>query len=162
MSMFTKVTLSGRADKRARRGAALVEAALVLPLVLMFLFGILEYGRYVMMRQVLTNAAREGARYAQIHTQPVTVNSTTSGNATADVTNVINKALAGQKLSGQTVSIYAADSQGNNVGSWNNAQIGQCVCVEIQGNYPVIVSQLLFMPVSIPVTAKSVMRTESN
>jgi Flp pilus assembly protein TadG len=157
------ITLSNRhRSKRARRGAALVEAALVLPVVLMFLFGILEYGRYVMMRQVLTNAAREGARYAQIHTQPLTVGSTTSGNTTTDVTNRINQALAGQKLSGQTVSIYAADSVGNNIGIWNNAQNGQSVCVEINGSYPVIVSQLLFMPISIPVTAKAVMRTESN
>jgi Flp pilus assembly protein TadG len=151
-----------RANRRGRRGAALVEAALVLPVVLMFLFGILEYGRYVMMRQVLTNAAREGARYAQIHQQPLTVGGTTKGNATTDVNNVVNKALAGQHLSGQAVSIYAADSLGNNVGAWANATNGQCIAVEITGTYPVIVSQLLFMPVSIPVTAKAVMRTESN
>ncbi|MGD9723026.1 MAG: TadE/TadG family type IV pilus assembly protein [Pirellulales bacterium] len=145
-----------------RRGGAIVEAALVLPLVLMFLFGIMEYGRYVMMRQILTNAAREGARYAQIHTQPLTVNGTTSGNATSDVQAVINKALAGQSLSGQTVSIYAADSQGNNVGTWTNAQVGQSVAVQISGNYPVIVSTLLRLPLTLPVTARAVMRSESN
>jgi Flp pilus assembly protein TadG len=145
-----------------RRGAALVEAAMVLPLVFMFLFGILEYGRYVMTLQVLTNAAREGARYAQIHTQPVTVGGTTSGNATADVTNRVTQALGGQSLSGQTISIFAADAQGNNQGTWTNAQVGQSVAVEITGNYRVLISNILQMPVTIPVVARAVMRTEGN
>ena len=147
---------------RRRRGASVVEAAIVLPVVCMFVFGVLEYGRYVMTLQVLTNACREGARYAMIHPQPVTVAGTTYGNATSDVQTIINKALAGQQLSGQTVSIYAADSVGNNIGSWTSAQVGQSVCVQITGNYNTIIPTLLQLPSSIPVTARAVMRTESN
>jgi Flp pilus assembly protein TadG len=160
--MNKQSTSCRRSSRRARRGGAVVEAALVLPVVLMFLFGILEYGRYVMMLQVLTNAAREGARYAQIHTQPVTVGGTTSGNATSDVTNVVNKALAGQQLSSQTVSIYASDTQGNNLGTWTNTQAGQSVCVQISGNYPVIITSFIKLPITIPVVARAVMRSESN
>ncbi|MEX2114271.1 MAG: TadE/TadG family type IV pilus assembly protein [Pirellulales bacterium] len=160
--MNTPSQIQRRSANRWRRGGAAVETALVLPLVLMFLFGILEYGRYVMMLQVLTNAAREGARYAQIHTQPVTVGGTTSGNASSDVYAVINKALAGQQLSGQTVSIYASNSTGTSLGSWNNAQTGQSVCVEITGNYPVVISNFIKLPLTIPVTARAVMRSESN
>lgn len=148
--------------QRGRRGVSAVEAAIVLPVVVMFLFGILEYSRYVMMLQVLTNAAREGARYAQIHTQPVTVDGVTSNNTTNDVKNVVDRALAGNQLSGQNVAIFAADAQGTNLGTWTNTQAGQSVCVEITGNYPVITPQLLFMPTSIPVTARAVMRSESN
>jgi Flp pilus assembly protein TadG len=151
-----------RGGRKQRRGATAVEAAMVLPIFLIFLFGIMEYGRYVMMRQVLTNAAREGARYTQIHTQPVTVAGVTAGNATSDVTNVVNRALAGQSLSGQSVQIYASDAQGNNLGTWTNAQAGQSVCVQITGNYRAILPQLLFMPTNIPVTARAVMRSESN
>jgi Flp pilus assembly protein TadG len=135
---------------------------MVLPIFLIFLFGIFEYGRYVMMRQILTNAAREGARYAQIHTQPVTVDGVTKGNATSDVTNVINQALAGHGLSGQSVSIYSCNAQGSNPGTWTNAQIGQSVAVEITGNYRPILPSLLFMNSNIPVTARAVMRSESN
>jgi Flp pilus assembly protein TadG len=145
-----------------RKAAALVEAAMVLPIVCMFLFGILEYCRYVMTLQVLTNACREGARYAMIHPQPVTINGTTYGNATSDVQAVINTAMGGQSLSGQTVSIYAADSLGNSIGSWNNAQAGQCVCVQISGSYKPIIPTLLRMPTSISVNTKAVMRSESN
>ena len=47
-----------------RRAAATVEFAVVVPVLLVFVLGIIEMGRLVMVAQVNTNAAREGARYA--------------------------------------------------------------------------------------------------
>lgn len=47
-----------------QRGAAMLETALVLPLVLLVAVGIFEFGRAYQHWQVLTNAAREGARVA--------------------------------------------------------------------------------------------------
>jgi Flp pilus assembly protein TadG len=145
-----------------RRGAAAVEAALVLPVVCMFLFGVLEYGRYVMMMQLLTNAAREGARYAMIHPAAVTIAGTTYGNANSDVTNAVNIAMGGQALSSQTISIYLSDTLGNNIGTWTNAQAGQSICVQISGNYVPVVWKLLQLSSTFPVSVKSVMRSESN
>ena len=49
---------------RRERGAALLETALVLPLVLLVAVGIFDFGRAFQTWQVLTNAAREGARVA--------------------------------------------------------------------------------------------------
>ncbi len=49
-----------------RRGATLVEFALVMPVFLMFLFGIFEYARYLMMHQLLHNAARDAARWGVV------------------------------------------------------------------------------------------------
>jgi Flp pilus assembly protein TadG len=49
-----------------RRGQALVEAAMVLPLLLLLLVGIMEIGRAWNIRQVVTHAAREGARAAAV------------------------------------------------------------------------------------------------
>lgn len=46
------------------RGAALLETAIALPLVLLVSVGIFEFGRAFQTWQVLTNAAREGARVA--------------------------------------------------------------------------------------------------
>ena len=54
------------APTRRRRGAAVVEMAFVLPIFLMFLFGIFEYARFLMMHQVLHNAARDAARWAVV------------------------------------------------------------------------------------------------
>lgn len=45
-------------------GQTLVEFALVLPLFILLLFGLLDVGRYVYMNSVLSQAAREGARLA--------------------------------------------------------------------------------------------------
>src|SRR5262245_65553320 len=50
--------------RRGERGAALLEVALTLPLLLLVCVGILEFGRAYQTWQVLTNAAREGARIA--------------------------------------------------------------------------------------------------
>jgi len=56
-----------RHGERAR-GAAIVEFAVVLPLLLTILFGIIEYGWVFMVRQTLQTAAREGARIAVLST----------------------------------------------------------------------------------------------
>jgi len=52
------------AFRRDQRGAALVEMALTLPLMLLVSAGIFEFGRAYQTWQVITNAAREGARIA--------------------------------------------------------------------------------------------------
>ena len=44
------------------RGSAMVETAITIPLLLMMMVGIFEVGRAYETWQVLTNAAREGAR----------------------------------------------------------------------------------------------------
>jgi Flp pilus assembly protein TadG len=46
------------------RGSAMVEAAITIPLLLVLMVGIFEVGRAYETWQVLTNAAREGARMA--------------------------------------------------------------------------------------------------
>jgi len=55
---------SRRAVRRGRQGAAVVEFALVAPVFFLLILGAVEFGRVVMVKQVLTNAAREGARRA--------------------------------------------------------------------------------------------------
>jgi Flp pilus assembly protein TadG len=50
-----------------RRGQALVEFALIIPLFLLLLVGIFDLGRAVFAFNTLTNAAREGARIAIVN-----------------------------------------------------------------------------------------------
>lgn len=57
-----KLEEAGSFGRRHRRGAAVVEFAIVLPIFFLMVFGMIEFGRMVMVRQVLTNASREGAR----------------------------------------------------------------------------------------------------
>lgn len=49
---------------RSAKGAALLEAAITIPLLLFVSVGIFEFGRAYQTWQVVTNAAREGARLA--------------------------------------------------------------------------------------------------
>jgi len=54
--MKTKMTIKNQ------KGAAIVEFAIVLPLLILFAFGICEFGLMWYNTQVITNASREGAR----------------------------------------------------------------------------------------------------
>ena len=58
MSRFDRLKALGRDDG----GQALVEFALIMPFLLLFLVGIVEFGRAWNQHQVITDAAREGAR----------------------------------------------------------------------------------------------------
>jgi Flp pilus assembly protein TadG len=66
----------------ARRGAATVEMAVVAPVLFMLVLGSIEFGRMMMVTNVVTSAAREGARSGSI-----------SGSSNSDVTAAINTAL---------------------------------------------------------------------
>jgi Flp pilus assembly protein TadG len=58
---------------KSARGTAMIELALMLPLVLFISVGIFEFGRAYETMQVLTNAAREGARVAILPNQATDV-----------------------------------------------------------------------------------------
>jgi len=48
--------------KRHERGSTAIEFSLILPIMLALIFGIVDFGRLLFSYEVLTNAAREGAR----------------------------------------------------------------------------------------------------
>jgi Flp pilus assembly protein TadG len=74
----------------ARRGQAVVEFALVLPLVLIMVISVFEFARAWNIQQVLTDAAREGARLAVVGSG----NDEAAGVTEAKVKSAINNATA--------------------------------------------------------------------
>lgn len=54
------------------RGTALVEFALVLPILLVLLFGVIDFGRAFLLRSTLAAGVREGARAGAVHEAPCT------------------------------------------------------------------------------------------
>ncbi|MCH5377140.1 MAG: pilus assembly protein [Planctomycetes bacterium] len=61
--MFQELKTDRRRPLRhVRAGAVTVEFALTLPIMLLLVLGIMEFGRAMMVEQMLTNAAREAAR----------------------------------------------------------------------------------------------------
>ena len=78
---------------RNQRGAALLETAITLPIVLLVTVSIFEFGRAYQTWQVLTNAAREGARVSVI-----------TDNTDAQVTDAVRNYLKGGKLQAATTA----------------------------------------------------------
>jgi Flp pilus assembly protein TadG len=153
-----------------RAGAAIVEAAMVLPLVLLFIMGLFEYGRYFLMVHVCSNAVSAAAGYACKHTSPVVISGTTYGNGTTDVTNIVNANMGSQQLAGATVSVYLSDSlgnavvdsAGNNPGLFTYASAGSYVCVKLTGTYTFIPTSFLGLPSTSTKTFMAVRRSEGN
>jgi Flp pilus assembly protein TadG len=54
--------------QKRKRGQALVEAAIIAPLIILFLLGMIDIGRMVYSKIMFTNAAREGAYYLSVST----------------------------------------------------------------------------------------------
>ncbi len=90
---------------RHRQGAALVEMALVLPIFVMITLGIVEFGRAMMVSQLVTNAAREGTRLA-------IVDGTTNSEVDDFVEQFLN-ASVGVAAADVTVTITVEEAAGN-------------------------------------------------
>jgi hypothetical protein len=127
-----------------RRGAAAVEFALVAPVFFLLVFGMIEFGRMVMVQQVITNASREGARAAVL-----------DGATTASVNTTVTNYLTGAHLSGGSVTIAPADP--------STAKAGDPITVTVQIPF----SQVTWLPApmfisgSTQLTAATVMRRET-
>lgn len=101
--------------RRHRRGNAVLEAALVLPILLLLAMGTVEFGYFFYVKHNLQGAAREGARRAIV------------ANATnADVNAAVASAmqLYGLENSGYTVTANPSDISG--------AASGDAVSVTVQ------------------------------
>ena len=108
-----------RKPTRARRGAALVESALVLAIFLALLFGIFEYCRFLLVLHVANNAARDGARYATVNVSKPTNFDTTAYTDASGVTSVSIQAYTtarmggvDRQISGYQVAVYPVDPAG--------------------------------------------------
>lgn len=61
-----------------KKGAVVVEMAIILPLLLLIVLGIFEFGRAMFITNTLNNAARYGARLAVVSNKPLNVASLTT------------------------------------------------------------------------------------
>jgi len=80
----------GSKHSKPKRGQSAVEFAIILPLLMLILFGVLDLGRVFFAAITIANAARAGARYAAQH--PTDTNGT--------------KAVAQAEAQGQGITIY--------------------------------------------------------
>jgi Flp pilus assembly protein TadG len=132
-----------RLCRKNRRGAAVVEFAIVAPVFFLLVFGMIEYGRMVMVQQVLTNASREGARYAVIQS----TNDTTA--VQTKVRDYLTSARLNAAASTVTVDWPASGSDATTV------------TVSIPFGQVSWLPSPMFLSSTTPLEATSVMRRES-
>jgi Flp pilus assembly protein TadG len=103
--------LAGDGKNGRRTGAAVVEFAVVAPVLILVLLGMIECGRMIMVQQALTSAVREGARTASV-----------DGTSSAAIESV-NEFLAGAGVRGSNVAV--------NLGSAGAVAHGQPITVTV-------------------------------
>jgi Flp pilus assembly protein TadG len=96
----------------SRRAAAVVEAAVVAPLMLLSMFGMVEVGYGFMVKQTVTLASREGARAAAL-----------PGGTTSDVTAAVDAAMTAAHLEGYTTTTNLASLGPTDVEVWVSVTI---------------------------------------
>ena len=112
----------GTRARRDERGAAAVEFALVVPVLLLLVFGIISYGYMLSFRQGLSQAAAEGARAGAV---------TVAGTSTAErerlARQAVESALASYGIScGVGAMTCAIDA---------DAACGDAECVSVRLSY---------------------------
>jgi hypothetical protein len=142
--------------KVKRHGATMVEMAAVLSVFILLLFGIIEYCRMVWCQQVMINAAREGSRYAVVHTPDTDVVSDTEDRTKAAMAGTENS------MTNVDVLVYKANAQGVDIGSPSDAEFGVPIVVEVQCDYKPLLPSLLMLDNTIRLKVKSNMSCEAN
>lgn len=137
-------TDAGRKNRKSNRlGAAVVEFAIVGPLMVMLTMGMMEVGRVVMVKQVMVNASREGARLAILPSSSAT-----------EVIALVQSQLTASAINGTTVSVSPS--------SLSTAAAGTPVTVTVTVN----ANQVSWIPnplftLNKTITAATTMRKES-
>lgn len=128
-----------RANLKNKRGQAMVEFALVLPILLLLLLGIMEFGLVFHEYLVVTHAAREGSRVA------------TLGGSDAEImTTVSNAAASIDRGALSTTIVPAVRVRGNQVS------------VRVTNPVPIMTPlfSAIFPQNPFPVSGTSIMRVE--
>ena len=123
-----------RQPSDGRKGQAVVEFALILPVFVLLVFGAIELGRAYYVKHLLTNAAREGARVGSLPNQ-----------LEADVHDRIQEFLTGVGLGGTWgYSVVVKNPAGVlRTGGLVNAIAGDRVTVTITYTFQVLVGTVI-------------------
>lgn len=128
-----------RPRRKAESGQSLVELGILAPVLVFVLVGVVDFGRIFMVEQVITNAAREGARVAVVDTSSTLASQTVQSYMQG----------AGLDMSQATITITGA-----------NAATGQPTVVAITYKVTSLALQLVHANSNITLSATSSMLHE--
>ncbi len=157
--------IAPRLPSNRRPAGVVVEMAVITVVCVTFMFAIFEYGRVVMMQQILDNASRAGARAAVV----TATSYVAPAVATANVDAVVTAQMGNVNLSNVTITLYQADNSGNNIGPWTSTPFGKNIVVQIDADCVNLFPTWGFLPNSstttphaVHLTSKTMMRGEAN
>jgi hypothetical protein len=176
--------ITNRPAARVRGGATTVEFAFVAMLLFLMLFGIIEYGRFLFMYHLATNAARDGARFAAVKTGGGTMPGEPAIITDDDVKEVVRTGMFNGQAYGTGMcgmeghianytcyvySIPAAQMYANppdtdpaGKPAWNSAPFHEKIAVRITGKYHPVLPNLLRMGSEIDFQVTVMMSSEAN
>jgi len=112
---------------KSQKGQSLVEFVLILPLLIILLFGIIEFSVLMYNQAVITNASREGARAGIVMSNP----RIPLGNIQTVVANYCQNNLVSFQNGVNNPVVEAVSSNGAIAGS----RFGHTLTVTVQYNY---------------------------
>jgi Flp pilus assembly protein TadG len=137
--------------RRGERGAELVELAVVLPLLLILIAGIVDFGFLLQSYEVVTNAAREGARIGVL-----------PGYNTADIQGRVAAYVSAAGLAGTPTTTVSQVSitPGGGGAAFPAVRVSVAYTHQYLFIKPMVTLIGKVFPTSKSFTATSVMRTE--
>lgn len=135
---------------KSEKGQAMVEFALILPILILLLCGIIDFGWLYSNKISATNAAREAARYSAIHIYDESTN-----NDQLDAYNVVVDSNSEYSNWLDTVVLETVDVDGDGV--------IDSVNIIVTADVPLLtgVTSTILGKSSITITASSIMKIEN-
>ena len=117
--------------RRRRRGAAVVELAITMPLLALIALGVTEFSQYVNAAQVVTNASRRGARLAARN------GTVTASEVQNDVRAFITGAFPSLSGASAAISVQVVDGSGIPItyGDLTTISPGSPIRVDVSFNF---------------------------
>ena len=143
-------------EKNPERGAALVELAMVLPLLLLILMGIVEIGLLFYNQQILTNSSREGARAAIARSTHNGV--VLDANAIEDI--VEDYLGLGKTHTDRRLITFGSDPDPDVTTNGLGGAYGTDLTVTVEYDHPFLFPALLRFGAGIHLSAQTVMKME--
>lgn len=165
-------------DRGNDRGAVLVEFALVLPLLMVLIMGMITAGRAYDQKLQITHAAREGARFAA--TVPPSQTFSNGGTWANNVRDLVVERSAGQLdaaqvcvalVEGSPGTVFAGSSSYSTAGSTTPCIAGQAypisgtddgMRVQVTASRPGHIDLVVFGRVSFMISSSATAKSESD
>jgi Flp pilus assembly protein TadG len=138
---------------KLQTGSNIVEFALILPLLLVLVFGIIDFGLALFDKAVITNASREGARAGMVFKVPRMTD--------AEIRAVVQNYTSTHLVTFGSPNLQTTISRLDNDGLGGNTSSGDTLSVVV--NYPyryLVMDKLVPSLGSLNLRATSVMRYE--